>query len=144
VSFTGEYRHTLDAKGRLIVPARLRDELPGGKVVLAAWFERCIAMWSLDGWSDQIQSRLLEERNADPNFRAVVRRIASSAHQDEVDKQGRLVVPQGLREWAGIGRDVVVAGVLNHAELWSPEAWAGEQEKVADGGLEELAKHVNF
>jgi MraZ protein len=144
VSFTGTYRHTLDAKGRLIVPARMREELPGGDVVLTAWFERTIAMWSLGRWEEQIEQRLLTERNSDPNFRAVVRGIASSAHQDAVDKQGRLVVPQSLRDWAAIDRDVVVTGALTHAELWNPDRWDEQATSFADGGLEELAKHVNF
>lgn len=142
MSFTGEFRHTIDAKGRLIVPSRLRDQLENDQVVLTPWPEGCIAMWSGDGWRD-LESRLLEQRRSDPNQRRVVRALAANAHQDGVDKQGRINVPAHLREAAGIERDCVVIGALDHGEIWSPDRWQ-EQKAEAAGSLDELTQELNF
>ena len=143
MSFTGEFRHTIDAKGRLIVPSRLRVELKEDQVVLSKWLDGCIAMWSQAGW-DELERNLREQNNADARARAVLRGIAAGAHTDAIDKQGRITVPQGLREYAGIGRDAVVTGALSHGEIWSPERWEQEQSKVEEGGLNELAQGLNF
>lgn len=143
MSFTGEFRHTIDAKGRLIVPARLRPELTGDKAVLAIYMNGCIAMWSGEGWDD-LDQRLRAEGRSNADARAVVRGIAASAHQDEVDRQGRITVPPNLRHYAGIDKDVVVIGALDHAEIWNPERWDQEQAKVEEGGLDELAQRLNF
>jgi transcriptional regulator MraZ len=143
LSFTGEFRHTLDAKGRLIVPSRLREELENDHLVLTLWPDGCIAMWSGPGWRE-LEAMLKEQRRSDTNARAVVRAIAAGAHQDTVDRQGRITVPPHLREWAGVTKDVVVAGALDHGEIWSPEKWAGEKSNFEAGRLEELARELNF
>lgn len=143
MSFTGEFRHTIDAKGRLIVPARLRSELTDDKAVLAIYMNGCIAMWSGEGWDDLV-ARLLAEGRSNPDARSVVRGIAASAHQDEIDRQGRITVPQKLRDYAGIDRDAVVVGALDHAEIWDPQRWEQEQAKVEEGRLDELALRLSF
>lgn len=143
MSFTGEFRHSIDAKGRLIVPSRMRDELSGDEVVLTVWLNDCIAMWSAEGWAD-LERSLREQNRGDRNARAFVRRIAASAHPDEVDKQGRITVPLNLREDAGITKEVVVAGALDHGEIWSPERWEQEKAKGSEGQLEALAEGLQF
>jgi MraZ protein len=143
LSFTGEFRHSIDAKGRLIVPSRLREELENDQVVLTQWLDGCIALWSGEGWRE-LDQKLREQRRGDRNARAVVRAIVASAHTDQVDRQGRVTLPPNLRELAGITKEVVVTGALDHAELWSPEAWDGERTKVAAGRLDELAQELNF
>jgi MraZ protein len=143
VSFTGEFRHSIDPKGRLIVPSRLRDELNDDRVVLTRWPDGCIAMWSGPGW-DQFETRLLEQSRSDATARAVVRAIAASAHQDVVDRQGRISVPQNLRDHADIGRDVVVVGALDHGELWSPARWDQQQARVEQERLDELVQQLSF
>ena len=143
MSFTGEFRHTIDAKGRLIVPSRLRAELTEDKVMLTKWLDGCIALWSPLGWAE-LERNLQEQNKSDDRARALARGIAAGAHTDEIDKQGRITVPQGLREFAGIGRDVVVTGALSHGEIWSPERWEQEQSKVEEGGLNELAQGLRF
>jgi MraZ protein len=143
LSFTGKSRHTIDAKGRLIVPARMREELTGGEVVLSAWLDGCIALWSRESW-DGIEQKLRELGSSTRAARAFQREIASSAHPDAMDKQGRVTVPQHLREHAGITRDVMVTGALNHGELWSPERWEREHEHVEEGGLEQFAEGLDF
>lgn len=143
MALTGEFRHNIDAKGRLIVPARLRDEL-GDRIVLTTWFENCIAMWSEERFERRVAERLLSERNSNPRLRSSARRIASSAHTDGIDGQGRISVPAGLRDGAGIEREVVVVGALDHAEIWDPAKWAEELGRTAAGGFEELAKELDF
>jgi MraZ protein len=142
--FTGTFRHTIDTKGRLIVPSRLRDQLEKDQVVLTVWPDGCISMWSGQGW-ETLQSKLLAQRQSSPRARAAVRQIASMAHTDQVDRQGRITVPQNLREHAGITRDVVVTGALDHGEIWSPEKWDGVQASDADrGGLDVSFEHLDL
>lgn len=143
MSFTGEFRHTVDSKGRLIVPARMRDELDDGEVVLTRYFNGCIAMWSRRGWGD-LERSLLQLGRSSGEARAVVRSVAASAHQDAIDRQGRIILPANLRSFADLGRDAVVIGALDHGEIWSPVAWENEQAKVEEGRLEELASELSF
>lgn len=144
MSFTGEFRHTIDSKGRLIVPSRLRDELADGQVVLTRWLEDCIALWSEEGWTE-METKLREAGSASRDARNFVRMVSSSAHVDEVDSQGRITVPQRLRDRAGIERDAVVIGALNRGEIWNPERWEQQQADVEEGRLEELAERLgNF
>ena len=135
--FTGTYRHTIDAKGRLIVPSKLRDELESDKVTLTVWTENCISMWSGAHW-DRLQQALLEQQRSNREARAAIRQLTSRAFTETVDKQGRIGIPQDLREYAGIDREVVVIGALDHGEIWSPDRWRPEEEKVAEGGLDKL------
>ncbi len=141
LSFTGEYRHTIDTKGRLIVPARLRDELDEGRVVLTTWPDGCIALWSGEGWRD-FEGKLLTQRAGSKDARKVVRTFAASAFTDEVDRQGRISVPQHLRSEAGIDKDVVVVGALDHAELWSPDRL--ELGRAEMDELNELVEGMSF
>ncbi len=143
MSFTGEYSHTIDAKGRLIVPARLRDELEDGMVMLTPWMERCIAMWSIPRWQEQIENKLIAERNSDANKRRLTRTLSAAAHQDRVDSQGRITVPAHLRDFAGIDRDVAVIGAMDHAEIWDPTRWATEKASATDD-FEAIARELNF
>lgn len=140
MSFTGEFRHTIDVKGRLIVPARMRDEL-GEQVVLSRWLDPCIAIWSPAEW-EAIELKLRAQKSGSSAARRLVRKIAGSAHEDTVDKQGRVIVPAHLREIAGITRDVVVVGALNRAEIWNPDRYAAEE--LEEGQLEELAEELDF
>ncbi|MFN2488221.1 MAG: division/cell wall cluster transcriptional repressor MraZ [Actinomycetota bacterium] len=120
MSFTGEFRRTIDSKGRLIVPPQMREELEEDEAVLVIAPDNCIEMHSGPGWRAYEQS-LVEQRRSKPQIRAVIRRISASAHADQVDRQGRLHVPQNLRDYAGIEREVVIIGHLDRAEIWSPE-----------------------
>ncbi len=142
MSFTGEFRHTIDSKGRLIVPSRLRDELTDDRVVLVVWPDGCIALWSGPGWLS-LQDELVRQSKSNPSNRSAIRAIASSAHTDQVDRQGRISVPQHLRDYAAIDRDVIVAGVLDHGEIWSPERW-DQQQAESEGRLDELVQSLNF
>ena len=140
MSFTGEFRHTIDAKGRLIVPARMRLEL-GEEVMVSRWLDPCIAIWSMEEWHD-IEMKLRAQKSGSAAARRLTRKIAGSAHPDTVDKQGRVIVPAHLREAAGITRDVVIVGALNRVEVWHPDRYAAEE--LEEGQLEELAEDLDF
>ncbi|CAN5686368.1 division/cell wall cluster transcriptional repressor MraZ [soil metagenome] len=142
MSFTGEFRHAIDGKGRLIVPARLRDAV-GDRVVLTRWMDECIALWSEPGWGE-VDASLRALGRSNRQARALVRTISASAHADAVDRQGRVSVPQHLRDFAAITRDAVVIGALDHGEIWSPERWEREQGQVDEGRLDELAQGLSF
>jgi MraZ protein len=101
-------------------------------------------MWSEELFETRVAERLLSERNSNPRLRSSARRLASSAHTDGIDAQGRISVPPQLREGAGIQREVVVVGALDHAEIWDPGNWRDELARTAGGGFEELAKELDF
>lgn len=119
--FTGEYRHAVDEKGRLAVPARFRAELEGGCVV-ARWIDTCLAIFPIAGW-EALSTKVGSLPMTDPNARLLQRRLFGGASVAELDRQGRVLVPQNLRDVAGIEGEAVVVGIGNHAEIWAPARW---------------------
>lgn len=116
---TGEYQHALDSKGRIFVPARLRDEL-GEVFYLTLSMERCLCAYSAESWrafSEKVAAMpYVRQRRMRPLF--------AQAARCELDAQGRILIPQNLRAYAGLTKNVTVVGCNNHAELWDSEAWA--------------------
>ena len=116
---TGEYQHSLDSKGRIFVPAKLRDEL-GEVFFITLSMDRCLSAYSSEAWkafSDKVSAMpYVKQRRMRPLF--------AHAARCELDAQGRVLIPQNLREFAGFGKNVTVVGCNNHAELWDSEAWA--------------------
>jgi MraZ protein len=141
LSFTGEFRHTIDAKGRLIVPSRMRDELDGDVAVLVTYLDGCIAMFSKEGF-ERFEQQLMGLERSKEGVRDLIRNVASGTHDDEVDKQGRITVPVKLRQYAEIERDVVIAGAFDHAEIWNPQRYA--QHQLDEQGLNERAQELSF
>ena len=115
---TGEYMHTLDAKGRLAVPSRLRDEL-GGVFYVTLSMDRCLSAYSAESWqrfSDKVDAMpFVKQRKMRPLF--------AFAARCETDAQGRILLPQNLRDYAGLTKDVTIVGCNNHAELWDSARW---------------------
>ena len=119
--FLGEYDHNMDDKGRLAVPARFRDELGEG-VVITRGFDRCLMgfprpMWEL--LARQVSALSLGQGDA----RNMRRLLFSGASDLQLDRQGRILIPQNLREYAGLDEQVIVAGLNTHFEIWSSERW---------------------
>ena len=120
--FTGEYRHTIDAKGRLAVPARFRSEL-AGEAHLCRWLDGCLAIFPRAAW-EQLAGQISSlARVGDSRARGLARSVFASAFPVELDGQGRVLVPANLREQVGLGSDAVVVGLNDHVELWSPDRW---------------------
>ena len=123
---TGEYQHSLDAKGRLFIPARLREEL-GSEFYVAISMDKCLNAYSLENWQkfmDKIDSMSYVKQSR-------IRALTAFACKCELDAQGRVLLPQSLREMRGLVKNVTVLGVNNHAEFWDSETWAGIRAELA-------------
>lgn len=115
----GEYQYTLDAKGRIMVPAKLKDDL-GSQFILAKGLDNCLFMYPIEGWM-KLEQRIRESSMVES--RTVARFLFASACQVETDKQGRFLIPQYLRDYAGLDRDVTIIGASVRAEIWNKERW---------------------
>ncbi len=126
--FTGAYRHTVDDKGRLAVPVRFRAELAKGAQV-SSWMDGCAALHPQDEW-DSLAEQVDALPFTDPRGRTLRRLLYGSAQEVSLDRQGRFVLPQWLRESAGIDNEVVLIGAGNRIELWSPKRWSKYSEQM--------------
>ncbi len=137
--FLGEYEHTLDRVGRVSVPARFRIEL-GEKVVISRGFEGCLYVHPADSYREFLAD-VLEGSDFDPKYAKVRRFFATRAVESNVDKSGRVNLPQAYRDHAGLAGKVVVAGNVDRIELWDADRWA-EMCAVIDAEAEGLAQEI--
>ena len=128
--FTGEYRHAVDDKGRIAVPSRFRAQL-AGNVVVARWLDACLAIFPMAAW-DEVSAKLASLPMTDPNARLLQHRVFAGAFETELDRQGRVLVPQNLREVTGLEAEPLVLGSRDHAEIWAPARWA-EYSRALEG-----------
>ncbi|MCR5147776.1 MAG: division/cell wall cluster transcriptional repressor MraZ [Eubacterium sp.] len=117
----GNYNHNIDAKGRVIIPAKLRDSL-GRQFVMTIGFEECIYLYSLDEW-DKLAEKLRALGNKKDLARNIKRLFQANACDSEFDSQGRTLIPQNFREELGLDREVVIVGNGEKAEIWNKETW---------------------
>ena len=113
----GEYQHNIDAKGRLIVPIKLREAL-GEHFVIFKGLDNCINVYSQEKWA-----AFEQQLAALPSKARKVQRFFSANFECEPDAQGRILIPQTLREYAGLRKDVTVIGMIDHVEIWDSAAW---------------------
>jgi MraZ protein len=139
IMFMGEYRHTIDQKGRLIIPAKFRDDL-GDKFVATKGLDRCLFVYSPDEWSN-LEQRLKALPLTNKDARAFVRFFFAGAAECEIDKQGRILLPANLREYASLVKDVVLVGVLTRVEIWSKDIW-DEYNEQANLDHESIAERM--
>lgn len=119
--FIGEYNHSLDTKNRIIIPAKFRDEL-GKNFVLTKGLDGCLYVYPKSQW-EVLQKKLETLPLTNKNARAFVRFFFSGAHELELDKQGRTLIPQNLLEYGQIQKEIVSIGVSNRIEIWSKDKW---------------------
>ncbi|MEQ2876659.1 division/cell wall cluster transcriptional repressor MraZ [Enterococcus asini] len=119
--FMGEFQHTIDAKGRLIVPSKLREQL-GEKFVVTRGLDGCLFGYPLSEW-EKLEEKLNEMPLAKKDARTFVRYFYSAATECEIDKQGRINIPQTLRTHANLTKNCVITGVANRIEIWDDEKW---------------------
>jgi MraZ protein len=119
--FLGEHQHSLDAKGRVILPARFRDQLEGGAVMAKA-LDGCLAVYPVDEFQ-RVAATLREARARGATQRQAARTYFAGAVEIAPDKQGRVAVPQHLRTFANLERDVIVAGSFDHIEIWDAQTF---------------------
>ena len=118
--FLGTHTPKLDEKGRLILPAKFRDELADG-LVITRFQERCLAIWPVAAFVEVAQS--VRGASSSQQVRDYQRMLASGASDETPDKQGRITIPSHLRSYAGLDKDCVVVGAINRVEVWDSAAW---------------------
>ncbi|MBO5199391.1 MAG: division/cell wall cluster transcriptional repressor MraZ [Lachnospiraceae bacterium] len=131
--FMGDYNHTIDAKGRIIVPSRLRESL-GDTFVVTLGLEGCLFVYPNDEWNLFVEE--LKKLPGTKEARQLQRYFMAGAAECEVDKQGRILIPAKLREYAALDKDVVFLGMINKVEIWSKERF--EQNNTFEG-MDEIA-----
>ena len=135
--FMGEYNHTVDAKGRLIVPSKFRDQL-GDEFVVTKGLDGCLFVYTLDEWHN-IEEKFRNISMTSKDARKFSRFFFAGAATCEVDKQVRILIPPNLREHADLQKDIVSAGVLNRVEIWNKDRW---QESSNYEDMDEVAEHM--
>jgi MraZ protein len=126
--FLGEYTHTIDDKGRLTVPAKFRGELAAGLVVTRG-FDRNLMVYPMGEW-EKLAQEIMTKPLTDSRTRDFRRRVFSGAADLEPDRQGRILVPPYLREFAAINGEVVIVGMYNYIEIWSTDSWSAVREAI--------------
>ncbi|HOT92085.1 MAG TPA: division/cell wall cluster transcriptional repressor MraZ [Anaerolineae bacterium] len=122
--FLGQYTHALDDKGRLTIPSRFRDDLAGRSVVITRGLDRCLTVYPLAVW-EEIAQKVNALSITDPRGRALRRVFFADAMEADLDRQGRILVPDRLREYAGLEptAEAVIVGLDRFMEVWSPQRW---------------------
>ena len=126
--FIGEYNHNLDEKGRLAVPVKFRDDLKKGAVVTKG-LDGCLFLYTVDEWkvlADKLSSLPISQSNT----RAFARLMLAGAMDVQVDKQGRIILPDYLRKYASLKKKVIIGGLYNRLEIWDEGAWDKYKEKT--------------
>ena len=130
--FLGRFSHNLDAKGRLAIPAKFRNELAEG-VVVTRGIDRCLSVYPLAAWQT-LAEKVSALSISDPDARQFKRMVFAEAMDETLDTQGRIVLPPELRRYAGIDREAVVVGMNTYVEIWEPGRWASLSAAVEDEG----------
>ena len=135
--FMGEYEHSVDSKGRLIIPARFREELGEG-FVMTKGLDCCLFVYSAEEWH-KLETKIHETPMTTKDARKFMRFFFAGAATCEIDKQGRTLIPPSLRAYAGLSKDVVLAGVSTRIEIWDKKLW-DETNSYED--MDEVAEHM--
>ena len=135
--FMGEYNHTIDTKGRLIIPSKFR-ELLGSEFIVTKGLDGCLFVYPHSEWA-RIEEKFKDTPLTAKDARKFSRFFFAGAACCETDKQGRILLPQVLREYADLQKDVVLAGVLSRVEIWSRDRW---QDANTYDDMDEIAEHM--
>ena len=131
--FRGSSYHTLDAKGRLIIPARFREVIKadGHDSVMVSRMDSCLLAYPFEEWQ-QLETKIMSQVDKSENMRRFRRVFIGGAHECNCDKQDRILIPPTLREYAGLDKEIVLVGVLDHFEIWSREGWDNESMNLEE------------
>lgn len=132
--FIGEYHHSIDEKGRVAVPVKFREQLRKGSVVTKG-LDTCLVLYPIEEW-EQLASKLSKLPISQSNTRAFSRFVLSGAMDVDLDKQGRVVVPDYLREYAHLQKKAVIVGLYNRVEIWDEEQWQQYRQKTEKESIE--------
>jgi MraZ protein len=136
----GEHEHTIDDKNRLTLPAKFRQAFADG-LLLTRGIERCLAAYPRAEWAASVESRLEKLDPLSREGRLMQRFFFSGAAEAELDKQGRVMIPAPLAEHAGLEKEVVVAGIRDHLEIWDRAAWREHLHEI-EGSAEDVAERL--
>ncbi len=131
----GEYEHTLDAKGRLSMPAKLRRDM-GEAFIVTKGLDGCLFAFSSEEWMN-FESKLKSLPLSDKNARNFVRFFLAGATECELDKQGRFLIPNNLRQSANLGKEAVIIGVGTRLEIWNKQIWMSKDEEISADDIAE-------
>lgn len=137
----GEYEHSVDAKGRLIMPAKLKSDI-GDTFIVTKGLDSCLFVFSQNEWSN-FQEKLKTLPLTNKNARDFVRFFLSGATECEIDKQGRFLIVSNLREYAGLEKDVVIIGVGTRLEIWDREKWK-QYSSIENISADEIAENMTM
>jgi MraZ protein len=124
--FLGRYSHSLDAKGRVAIPARFRDAI-GSDAVITRGIDRCLSLYPMSAW-EPLAEKVSGLSISDPDARVFRRMFFAEAANVEFDRQGRILIPPDLRRYAGLDGEALVVGMHSYVEIWSPEGWESQAE----------------
>ena len=144
---TGEFRCSLDEKGRLLIPARMRTEVLGNVVILTRGVENCLWLFPPEEWKTFSENLIGSTSMLQEQSRLIQRRMIAPAQETEIDKAGRIVVPQTLREYADLKKECLVLGLKKYMEVWSEtayQAYLDENEAKFKEAAEELGGRVTL
>ncbi len=137
--FIGEFQHNLDAKGRLALPAKFRAKMSEG-VIITRGLDRCLFVFTAKEWQ-ALAEKLINLPLAQANSRAFVRLMLAGAMDVELDQQGRILIPDYLREYASLKKEAIIAGLYNRVEIWDKTAWKQYKEKT-ERSSDEIAEKL--
>jgi len=135
----GEFKHNLDIKGRMAIPAKFRDKLEAGAIITRG-IDNCLFVFANNEW-ETLAKKLVALPLAQANSRAFARLMLAGATDVELDNQGRILIPDYLRKYAGLSKSVVVAGLYNRIEVWDEAAWTTYKVKT-ESSSEEIAEQL--
>lgn len=135
----GEYKHNLDSKGRLAIPAKFREKLSSGAIITRG-LDSCLFVFGNKEW-DTLAQKLIALPLSKANSRAFVRLMLAGAMDVEVDSQGRILIPDYLRTYASLHKEIVIAGLYNRMEIWDKSTWERYKQKT-ESASEEIAEKL--
>ena len=137
--FIGEFEHSVDAKGRVIMPAKLREDI-GEKFIITKGLDGCLFAYSQEEWNN-FEGKLKALPLTNKNARDFVRFFLSGATECEIDKQGRFLIAGNLREYANMEKDVVIIGVGTRLEIWNKKVWVSKDQEIS---ADEIAENMTM
>lgn len=138
--FLGEYAHNLDIKGRVAIPAKFREKLSTGAIVTRG-LDNCLFVFAPKEWQ-ALAEKLVALPLAQANSRAFVRLMLSGATDVSLDNQGRILIPDYLRKYADLKKEVIITGLYSRMEVWNKELWERYKQKT-ESASEEIAEHLS-
>lgn len=143
IGFHGEYEATVDAKGRFLLPGGLKKQLPEGETrfILSRGFEKCLTLYPIKSW-EQIISKISQLNDFDPKVREFRRQFLGGATEVELDSANRMLLPQTLKEYAGLGKDIVLAAAMDRFEIWDAGKYKQLFEDFSPEAFSDLAAEV--